>query len=75
MELSLAEWVGYVASAVLIFSFLLKQVRALRIVNSMGALLFVVYGILLDMAWPIIITNAFIIAANLFRLLDKGKKK
>jgi uncharacterized protein with PQ loop repeat len=75
MELSLAEWVGYVASAVLIFSFLLKQVRALRIVNSMGALLFVVYGILLDMAWPIIITNAFIIAANLYRLLDKGKKK
>ena len=71
----MTEWIGYIASAVLILSFMLKNVRTLRIVNSLGALLFVVYGIFLDLAWPIIITNVFIIMVNVYQLQQLGRKK
>lgn len=65
------EWVGYLASAVLIISFMMKNVNNLRIINSIGAILFVVYGILLAISWPIIITNTFILLANIYYLTNK----
>ena len=74
MTITITEWIGYIASAVLIFSFMLKNVRTLRAVNSLGALLFVIYGIFLDLAWPIIITNAFIILVNMYQLQQLAKK-
>jgi uncharacterized protein with PQ loop repeat len=65
------ELVGYIASLVLIVSFMMKNVKTLRIVNSVGAILFVAYGILLNISWPIIITNIFILMANLYYLILK----
>jgi len=62
------EWVGYIASALIIWSFLLKEMRSLRIVNSLGCAVFVVYGVLLGFSWPIIITNVFILAVNIYYL-------
>lgn len=66
--ISLTEWVGYLASLVLMVSFLMKNINTLRIVNSTGCLLFVVYGFLLATSWPIIISNAFILGVNIFYL-------
>tara|TARA_R110001583_G_scaffold12582_1_gene55685 strand:+ start:1081 stop:1323 length:243 start_codon:yes stop_codon:yes gene_type:complete len=74
LNISYTEWVGYVASAVLIISFLMKNLSTLRIINSIGAVLFVIYGIMLDISWPIIITNAFILLANIYYLYFKQKK-
>ncbi|WP_353778106.1 uroporphyrinogen decarboxylase [Winogradskyella sp. 3972H.M.0a.05] len=71
LGITITEWVGYLASAVLLVSFMMKEVNKLRIVNSLGALLFVVYGIMLQTSWPIIITNAAIIGINLYYLLKK----
>jgi len=68
-DISLTEWIGYLASLVLIISFLMKNISTLRIINSIGALLFVVYGIMLVTSWPIIITNTFILGVNIFYLL------
>ena len=65
------EWVGYTASLVLIISFMMKKVSTLRVINSIGAILFIIYGILLEMAWPIIITNAFILLVNCYYLFFK----
>lgn len=73
LGISYTEWVGYLASLVLIVSFLMKNVNTLRIVNSIGAILFVLYGILLTVSWPIIITNSFILMANIY-YLSKPKK-
>jgi uncharacterized protein with PQ loop repeat len=73
LGISYTEWVGYLASIVLIVSFLMKNVNTLRIVNSFGALLFVIYGIMLAISWPIIITNGFILMANIY-YLSKTKK-
>ena len=74
LGLPIAEWVGYLASAVLLVSFTMKSIRTLRIVNSIGAVLFVVYGIMLATSWPIIITNVAILGINIFYLTKKENK-
>ncbi len=68
-EISITEWVGYLASLALMVSFLMKNINTLRIINSIGAILFVFYGILLVTSWPIIITNAFILGVNIYYLI------
>ena len=73
LGITITEWVGYIASIVLIISFMMKNVNTLRIVNSVGALLFVVYGIMLTISWPIIITNSFILVLNIYYLTKKDK--
>lgn len=62
---------GYAASALLILSFMMKDMRVLRTINSMGCALFIVYGILLGNDVPIIVTNAFILAFNFYYLFAK----
>lgn len=71
MDISFTEWVGYLASLVLMVSFLMKNINTLRIINSIGCLLFVVYGFMLATSWPVIITNAFILGVNIFYLSKK----
>ncbi len=68
---SYTEWIGYLASVILIISFMMKNVRKLRIVNSFGALFFIIYGVLLAISWPIIITNVFILGLNIYYLFVK----
>lgn len=73
MDISLTEWVGYLASLALMVSFIMKNIHALRIINSIGCFLFVVYGFMLATSWPIIITNVFILGVNIFYLTKKKK--
>jgi len=65
---SLTDLMGYLASLLLMTSFLMKDLKRLRLVNSTGCLCFVVYGFMLGMAWPIIITNGFILLVNIWHL-------
>lgn len=74
LNISITEWVGYLASLALIISFMMKNLNTLRIINSIGAVLFVVYGVLLAISWPIIITNAFILFVNVYYLAFKRIK-
>ncbi len=73
LGITITEWVGYAASLALIISFMMKNINTLRIINSLGAILFVVYGILLHTSYPIIITNGFILMANIYYLTIKRK--
>lgn len=75
LNISITEWVGYLASLALIISFMMKNLNTLRIINSIGAVLFVIYGVMLAISWPIIITNAFILLANIYYLTFKRIKK
>ena len=68
-EFSFTDIIGYIAMALLLISFLMKDVKKLRIVNSIGCAFFVVYGFLLVTSWPIIITNSAIISINLYYLI------
>jgi uncharacterized protein with PQ loop repeat len=72
LGISYVEWIGYAAMATVLISFLMKSVKKLRIVNSVGCLLFVFYGIMLEpLSKPIIITNTAIFCINLYYLLKK----
>ncbi|MBL7885170.1 MAG: YgjV family protein [Flavobacterium sp.] len=74
-DISMTEWVGYLASLVLMISFLMKNINRLRIINSIGAVLFIVYGVMLAISWPVIITNAFILGVNVFYLTKHYSQK
>jgi hypothetical protein len=71
MDTSPTELVGYVASLFVLVSFLMKDMRTLRMVNSVGCALFVVYGVMLAYSIPIILTNTAILAINGRALLKK----
>lgn len=62
--IDLTEWVGYAAMFAVLLSFTMKDFKKLRMVNSLGAILFVVYGFMLQISWPIVITNLAIVGVN-----------
>ena len=69
--IAITEWVGYAAMLALLISFMMKDVRKLRSINSIGAILFVIYGFMLDISWPIVITNVAILCLNIYYLFIK----
>lgn len=71
--ISAVEWLGYTAMTTVLVSFLMKQVTQLRIVNTLGCLLFVVYGYMLH-SKPIIVTNVAIFCINLYYLVNEFKQ-
>ena len=71
LGIAFIEWIGYLAMVFVAASFLMKKLNTLRAVNSVGASLFILYGFLLDISWPIVITNLFILGLNLYYLLIK----
>lgn len=72
LGVSYVEWFGYLASLFVLMSFLMRNITALRYVNTLGCMFFVIYGVLLN-SWPIIITNAAIILVNLYYLFLNKK--
>ncbi len=66
------EILGYVATALVAASFLFTNVKILRVLNSFGALLFIVYGYL-SASYPVCAVNGFILLVNLYHLLLKPK--
>lgn len=74
-DFNMVELVGYLASALLMISFMMKDVMKLRMINSFGCACFVIYGFMLATSWPIIITNAYILFTNIWHLLKSFKKE
>jgi uncharacterized protein with PQ loop repeat len=73
-NLTFIDFVGYSASIVVLLSFLMKDVKRLRIINIIGCLLFVGYGVLLDFSIPLIGTNSAIAIINVVYLVKLKKK-
>ena len=71
LGISVTEWVGYAASFFVLLSFMMKKVTLLRTVNMVGCVCWVIYGYMLDIAWPVIITNAAIFLVNAYYLWGK----
>lgn len=71
---SFTDIIGYLASITVLLSFLMKNIRTLRAVNSIGAGFFIWYGVLLDFSIPIIFTNVAIVCINVFYLVKAQKK-
>ncbi|MCX8074307.1 MAG: hypothetical protein N2749_01810 [Clostridia bacterium] len=67
------EVVGYVGSVVIAISLLMRNVYKLRIVNLIGAFLFVIYGYLISApaVWSV---NLFIVFVDLYYIYDLKRK-
>lgn len=61
------EWVGYAASTCIVLSLLMTSVTKLRIINTIGCVLFVIYGLSVG-AYPVAFSNFLIILINLYYL-------
>lgn len=71
------ELIGYLAMAFLVISFLPKQIRRVRLINLSACIFFIVYGVMLGMKWPIIISNGLVAVIQLYHLflVKKDDKK
>ncbi|MDB9932366.1 MAG: uroporphyrinogen decarboxylase [Flavobacteriales bacterium] len=75
-EKLLVDIVGYLAMGFIGISFLMKDIRALRLLNLVGAGLFIAYGFLLTPSQPpIYILNSFIVLVNIYYLTKKPEVK
>ncbi|KMQ71433.1 hypothetical protein [Chryseobacterium koreense] len=72
MSPEITNFVGYGASFFVVLSFILKDLRKIRIVNLVGCMLFVIYGIYSNYLWPIIIPNAILCGIQVFHLVKKS---
>jgi hypothetical protein len=70
---SYTEYIGYIASGIVLLSFLMGNIFVLRIINTIGCGFFIFYGVLLG-SMPIILTNAAIVLINAYYLFLKNNK-
>lgn len=69
------ELVGYSASILIAVSLTMTDMFKLRIINSIGCLIFVIYGINVG-AYPVALANAIVIYINIYNLYKlKGMNK
>ena len=68
-----AKFIGYAASFFVVLSFILKNIRSIRIVNLVGCVCFVIYGVMSGMLWPIIIPNVVICFVQIYYLFFDKK--
>lgn len=64
------EFLGVLASVFVLISFLFKQPTYIRVVNIFGALLFVIYGLLIG-ALSVWVLNGILIFIHLYFLFTK----
>lgn len=67
MDFNFIEFLGYMATFFVAASFLFKSIMYLRIVNSIGAILFVIYSVIIT-AYPVALLNAFLVVVNIYQL-------
>ncbi len=63
------EWIGYAASFLVAVSFVFRNVKYLRLVNTVGCITFVIYGFMID-SYPVMIANMFIFIMNIYHLIN-----
>ena len=68
------EIIGLVASLIVLGSFLMKDILIIRLVNITGAIVFVVYGILID-AFATWFVNAALILVHVFYIIKEFRTK
>ena len=71
----LIEGIGYIGSALIALSMLMTSVKKLRIINTVGSVIFVIYALLIS-SYPTAAMNIFLVFVNIYNLikLDKDSK-
>ncbi len=73
-QLSILEWLGYIASVIIALSMTLTSIVKFRIVNLIGAAMFSAYGFVIG-AYPVGILNLFIVSVDVYYLFNLFGRK
>jgi len=68
------EIIGYAGSLLVAFSLTMKSLQKLRIANMIGAMVFIIYGLLIG-AIPVAFLNGLILFVNIYNLWQMWKQK
>ena len=66
------EYVGYLASVFIVISLMMTSIVQLRVINSIGCILFVIYGFNIK-AYPVGVINLFIFFVNIYYIIKMKK--
>ncbi|HTY05219.1 MAG TPA: hypothetical protein VMC86_01775 [Gemmatimonadales bacterium] len=58
----MADWIGWIATAIVVCSYVFKRPATLRRIQAVGALLWLTYGVMIH-SNPVIVANVFVAAA------------
>lgn len=67
------DWIGYLAMLVTIISFVPKEIKLIRILNSNACVLWIIYGILIDNT-PTVMVNVIVLIIHLIWFYDEDSK-
>ena len=67
------EIIGYAGSVLVGLSLTMSNIKKLRWINLFGALIFAVYGVLIE-AWPVLFLNGFIVLTDIWHLYKMSRK-
>lgn len=67
------EFLGIVASLFVISAFCFKDVKIIRILDCIGAILYIMYGFLIG-SFSNILLNSFLVIVQIFNLYKLNKK-
>lgn len=67
-----SDYVGYAASVFIILSFMLKDIKKIRVINLLGCIAFVIYGIFSGMLCPVIIPNGILCIVQIYHLIKRN---
>ncbi len=72
------EIFGYIGTALIIVSMMMKSIHKLRLINVCGSVISTIYAVFCD-AWPIVVMNVCLMTINVFHLIryaiDKKKSR
>lgn len=74
MNINWLDWFGYIASLIILISLVSTSIIKLRLINTVGALLFAIYGILIG-SIPTAAMNGGIVLINIYYLFKIYKSK
>jgi hypothetical protein len=69
--MAMTQILGWIATAVFVGSYFFKQPAALRAVQMSGAVLWIIYGVMIN-AIPVIAANALVFAAAAWTFFARG---
>lgn len=73
-NINILEWIGYLASILILVSMLMSSVLKLRLVNLTGSAMFSIYGFLIG-SLPVGLMNLFVVFANIYHLYRMSNVK
>ncbi len=68
MSIELIDTIGWVATFFIIVSFLIDNIFWLRVVNLIGASLWLAYGVI-DLSYSIIFLNIVIVSIQIYKII------